>query len=107
MREPTYFVLASLIDGPLHGYAIVQRAAELSSGDVQLSTGTLYGVLDRALAERLVMAGEPYLEGGRERRDYRLTHDGRAALHAEATRLARAGAKITRRLRATAPAVAR
>jgi hypothetical protein len=25
MREPTYFVLASLLDGPLHGYAIIQR----------------------------------------------------------------------------------
>ncbi len=28
MREPTYFVLASLLDRPLHGYAIIKRAAE-------------------------------------------------------------------------------
>ena len=28
MREPTYFVLASLLDGPLHGYAIIQRTGE-------------------------------------------------------------------------------
>ncbi len=28
MREPTYFVLAALLDGPLHGYAIAQRAQE-------------------------------------------------------------------------------
>ena len=27
MREPTYFVLASLLDGPLHGYAIIKRTA--------------------------------------------------------------------------------
>ena len=26
MREPTYFVLASLLDGPLHGYAISTAA---------------------------------------------------------------------------------
>ena len=30
MPEPTYFVLASLLDRPLHGYAIIKRAAELS-----------------------------------------------------------------------------
>jgi DNA-binding PadR family transcriptional regulator len=26
MREPTYFVLAALLAGPLHGYAIMKRA---------------------------------------------------------------------------------
>jgi PadR family transcriptional regulator, regulatory protein PadR len=30
MREPTYFVLAALLRGPLHGYAIMKRAGELS-----------------------------------------------------------------------------
>ena len=29
MRKPTYFVLASLLDRPLHGYAIIQRAEHL------------------------------------------------------------------------------
>jgi hypothetical protein len=38
MREPTYFVLASLLDGPLHGYAIIQHAGELSGGRVRLAT---------------------------------------------------------------------
>jgi PadR family transcriptional regulator, regulatory protein PadR len=47
MREPTYFVLASLLDGPLHGYAIIQRSEELSGGRVRLATGTLYTALDR------------------------------------------------------------
>jgi hypothetical protein len=27
-REPTYFVLASLLDEPLHGYAIMQRTGD-------------------------------------------------------------------------------
>ena len=31
MREPTYFVLAALLRGPLHGYAIMKRAEELSA----------------------------------------------------------------------------
>ena len=47
VRRSTYFVLAALLDGPLHGYAIIGRAAELSGGDVRLSTGTLFGALDR------------------------------------------------------------
>ena len=56
---PSYFALATLVDGPLHGYAIVQRAAELSDGQVRLSTGTLYALLERAIDEGLVVAGEP------------------------------------------------
>jgi PadR family transcriptional regulator PadR len=106
-RTPSYFALATLIDGPLHGYAIVQRATELSDGQVRLSTGTLYALLERAIDEGLVMAGKPYLEGGRKRRDYALTQAGRYELEVEAQRLARAARTVTRRLRVTAEAAAR
>ena len=106
-RTPSYFALASLIDGPLHGYAIVRRAAELSDGAVSLSTGTLYALLDRAIDEGLVVAGRVYVEGGRQRRDYTLTDAGRAALEAEAERLARAARTVTQRIRATATAEVR
>jgi PadR family transcriptional regulator PadR len=105
LRTPSYFALATLIDGPLHGYAIVRRAAELSDGAVRLSTGTLYALLERAINEGLVVAGEPYLERGRQRRDYTLTEVGRGALQAEAERLAHAGKTVERRLRATAKVV--
>jgi len=98
-RLPSYFALASLIDGPLHGYAIVRRAGELSDGDVRLSTGTLYALLERATAEGLVVAGEPYVSGGRQRRDYSLTEDGRTELAAEAARLERAARTVSLRLR--------
>ena len=104
-RIPSYFALATLIDGPLHGYAIVRRAAELSDGGVRLSTGTLYALLDRATDEGLVVAGEPYVEGGRTRRDYTLTPAGRQALAAEAVRLEHAARTVTHRLRVTARAV--
>ena len=100
-RPPSYFALAALIDGPLHGYAIVGRASELSEGAVRLSAGTLYALLDRALEEDLVAAGEPYIERGRRRRDYALTPAGRSALAAEAYRLERAARTVSTRLRAT------
>ncbi len=101
LRPPSYFALAALIDGSLHGYAIVRRAAELSHGRVRLSTGTLYAVLDRALAESLVFAGDPYMKGGRQRRDYTLTAAGRLALAEESERMERASKTVSARLRAT------
>ena len=105
LRPPSYFALAALIDGPLHGYAIAQRARELSDGQVRLSTGTLYALLERALSESLVTAGEPYVQGGRQRRDYTLTPAGRALLADEAARLAHASRAVSGRLRATSDAV--
>jgi DNA-binding PadR family transcriptional regulator len=104
-RPPSYYALAALIDGPLHGYAIVRRAAELSGGAVRLSTGTLYAVLERAMADGLVTAAEPYVERGRKRRDYTLTQAGRLALQAEAVSLAQAAETVTRRLRGRAGVV--
>ncbi len=102
LRPPSYFALAALIDGPLHGYAIAQRARELSEGRVRVSTGTLYALLDRAVAESLVAAGEPYVVDGRHRRDYTLTPEGRAVLAAEAEQLGHAATTVSNRLRATA-----
>ena len=104
LRPPSYFALAALIDGPLHGYAIAQRARELSGGRVRISTGTLYALLERALAESLVIAGEPYVQGGRQRRDYTLTPAGRVLLADEAARLAHAASAVSGRLRATSEA---
>src|SRR3954453_14180680 len=99
---PSYLALAALLDGPLHGYAIMRRAAELSGGDVRALTGTLCALLRRASRPGLVVAGEASLEGGRERRDYTLTPEGRRQLEAETLRLQRAGRTVSRRLRATA-----
>jgi PadR family transcriptional regulator, regulatory protein PadR len=98
LRRPSYFALAALIDGPLHGYAIMKRAEELSDGEVRLSTGTLYAALERAMKESLVVAGDPYTVSGRERRDYQLTPAGRAALEQETARMAKAAQRVQRRL---------
>jgi PadR family transcriptional regulator, regulatory protein PadR len=98
-RPPSYFALAALIDGPLHGYAIIKRANEMSGGSVRLSTGTLYAALERAISEGLVVAGEPYLEHGRTRRDYELAPAGRQALQQEAAALSRAAEAVKVRLR--------
>lgn len=95
MREPTYFVLASLLGGPLHGYAIIKRAGELSDGRVRLATGTLYTALDRLTADGYVQLVSEETVGGRVRRSYGLTEDGAAALRSEALRMAEAARIVT------------
>lgn len=99
MREPTYFVLASLLDGPLHGYAIIQRAEQLSGSRVRLATGTLYTALDRLAAEGFVELVREEIVNGRVRRSYGLTPPGAGALRAEATRMAEAARLVTGRAR--------
>jgi DNA-binding PadR family transcriptional regulator len=106
VREPTYFLLAALLDGPLHGYAIAQRAGELSDGRVKLSAGTLYGALERLTAEGLVEEHAEDVVAGRRRRYHRLTGAGQAALAEEARRLDAAAAAVRERL-PLAPAEAR
>jgi PadR family transcriptional regulator len=95
MREPTYFVLAALLRGPLHGYAIMKRAGELSGGRVRLATGTLYTALDRLTAEGHVELVSEERVDGRVRRTYGLTEGGSAALRAEAVRMAEAARLVT------------
>ena len=73
MREPTYFMLAALLDGPLHGYAIIKRTEEVSGGRVRLATGTLYTALDRLTAEGYVTLVREEIVNGRNRRSYGLT----------------------------------
>lgn len=94
MREPTYFLMVALMDGPLHGYAIAQKASELSDGRVELTAGTLYGALDRLVGQGLLREMGDELVGGRKRRSYELTDEGRDALQREAARMRSAAAVL-------------
>jgi PadR family transcriptional regulator, regulatory protein PadR len=101
MREPTFYVLAALLRGPLHGYAIMKRAEELSGGRVKLATGTLYTALDRLTAEGQVQLVSEERVGGRVRRTYGLTESGSSALRAEALRMAEAAQLVIGQARET------
>jgi DNA-binding PadR family transcriptional regulator len=94
MSEATYYVLAALLDERLHGYGIIKKAESLSGGSVRLTTGTLYGALDRLVRQGLVVSdGEEEVEG-RLRRYYRITDDGAEAVRAEAERMRRAARAV-------------
>jgi len=87
MRTPTYFVLASMLGGPLHGSAIIERAAAMSGGRLHLPTGTLYTALDRLIADGFVRRAGEETSGGRIRRSYALTPSGIGALRGDTSRM--------------------
>ncbi|GID31686.1 PadR family transcriptional regulator [Paractinoplanes brasiliensis] len=89
MREPTFWILTALVKQARHGYGIIQEVAALSEGQVTLQAGTLYAALDRLHAEGLVAVDRDEKVDGRDRRYYRLTEGGVAALEAETARLQR------------------
>jgi PadR family transcriptional regulator, regulatory protein PadR len=108
MSEATYYVLASLLDDRLQGYAIVKKAALLSGGAVKLTTGTLYGALDRLVGQGLVVADGEEEVDGRLRRYYRLSDAGADAVRDEAARMRRAARAVEpRALRAASTGGAR
>jgi PadR family transcriptional regulator, regulatory protein PadR len=90
MRESTYFVLASLADGPLHGWAIIKDAERFSDGEVRLATGQLFTVLNQLTGDGLVMRVGDRLVAGQLRPCYALTRSGCTTLHAQASRQAMA-----------------
>ena len=82
-------VLLSLADGDKHGYAILKEVEQQTEGEVLLSTGTLYGIIKRLLAEGLIaeVRQRPTDGDDSRRRYYRLTVEGRQVAVSEAQRM--------------------
>jgi PadR family transcriptional regulator PadR len=70
--------------GPLHGYGIARRIEQISGDLLTLNQGTLYPVLLKLEQEGSVASEWGASENNRKARFYRLTHDGRRQLQAEA-----------------------
>jgi len=86
LSEPVFLVLLSLAEQPRHGYSILKDVESLSGGRVQLSTGTLYGALQRLLGDGWIQRIEEG-ETPRDRRTYKLTSRGRRNLQMEIERM--------------------
>lgn len=99
LTEPVLLVLLSLAEQPRHGYSILKDVEHMSGGRVVLSTGTLYGALQRLLSQDWIERFEED-DASRDRRAYRLTSKGRRNLQAEIERMRHltrlAGARIAR-----------
>jgi PadR family transcriptional regulator PadR len=95
MREPTFYLLAALVDSPKHGYALITEVKGLSDGRLSLQVGTLYGALDRLAKQGWVRESGTEVVAGRHRRYFAITDAGAAALEEEAERLRARAARAT------------
>ena len=74
LSEESLLVLASLVAGPKHGYAIIADVAE-HTGE-RFGPGTLYGIIARLESAGLIA---PLEVEDRGRRPYRVTPAGKRA----------------------------
>ena len=95
-----YLVLA-LLEGEQHGYALMQRVAELSDGAWRMGPGTLYGTLNRLVADGLIEETRTDADGDGRRRYYALTATGREVAATETRRLRSLVRAVARHLPAT------
>ncbi|HEY7188897.1 MAG TPA: PadR family transcriptional regulator [Vicinamibacterales bacterium] len=91
--DPELLILASLADGPKHGYAIMIDV-DVFAG-VTLGPGTLYTAITRLVDKKLIA---PAAGVGRQR-PYRLTAKGAALLSDQLTEMRRVAAIGLTRLR--------
>ena len=92
LSPQVFQILVSLLDGPRHGYAIIQDIRERTTDEIRLTASTLYDALGRLVDYKWIEeTGGPADEtaGGGARRYYRLTPLGQKVARSEAERLER------------------
>jgi PadR family transcriptional regulator, regulatory protein PadR len=97
----SYWVLAALLHGPAHGYAIAKLTAELSGEGPPMGPGTLYGTLERLHGEGSIEPCGDEVVDGRNRRRYQLTDQGRGIVVEESARRLAATKRVQKLLGAT------
>ena len=91
LQPASFHILIAVADADRHGYAIIQDIADRTGGAVRLGAGTLYRTIQRLLEDGLIVEVDNRPapdEDDERRRYYRITAAGRAAVRAEAQRLA-------------------
>jgi PadR family transcriptional regulator PadR len=76
-------VLRTLVNGPMHGYAIAKRIRDASANGLDIQDGSLYPALNRMLVKGWLAAEWGTSDNNRRARFYRLTPAGRKQLAAE------------------------
>ena len=89
MPAASLHLVLALLDGENHGYALMRRVEELSAGAVRMGPGTLYGTLNRLLADGLIVETTDTVEreDNERRRYYQLTGQGESVAGDELDRL--------------------
>jgi len=89
-------ILRTLVNGPLHGYAIVQRLRVVSRDVLQVGESSLYPALQRLLQKGWAKAAWGASENNRRARYYTLTAAGKKRLAAERAEYERMADAIAR-----------
>jgi DNA-binding PadR family transcriptional regulator len=79
-----FHVLLALLEGPRHGYGLMQDVDELSSGQLRIGPGTLYTAIKRLRAAGLISETDADAD---RRRCYKLTRKGKTVVEEEARRM--------------------
>ena len=83
LTETVYYILLSLLE-PAHGYLILQKVEELSSGQVRMAAGTLYGAIENLLKLKFI---QPVPSEDSRRKVYLITEKGKEILHLDLERM--------------------
>src|SRR5262245_47804500 len=92
LSTQVFQILLSLLDGELHGYALIQDIRRRTDGEIVLTASTLYAAVKRLVVSAWIEEVEydtPPPGHDERRRYYRITARGRAAARGEAQRLER------------------
>lgn len=84
LTEAVYYILLSL-HSPLHGYGIMLKVEDLSSGRVKLAAGTLYGAINTMVEKGWIRALPG--EKNSRKKEYEITEIGKRITANELTRL--------------------
>ncbi len=76
----TLLILATLSDGPAHGYGLARTIERRTENALALREGTLYPALHALERDGLISSAWETPPGGRERKVYTLTDDGHRRL---------------------------
>lgn len=74
-------ILATLSDGPRHGYQLALEIEDRSGGSFRFNHGTLYPILHKLESQGFIDGSWAEPAGKRRRRQYALTADGRQHLN--------------------------
>lgn len=91
--DPSILVLASLSEGPKHGYAMIEDIERFSG--LRLGPGTLYGAITRLEERKWIVA----IVSKDRRKPYKLTPAGTAHLKQQLGTFARVVNTATKRLK--------
>ncbi|MBY5033494.1 PadR family transcriptional regulator [Streptococcus gallolyticus] len=84
MTETAFYILFALQEEN-HGYDITQKTKQLTSGQVVISPGTMYGTLSKMEKDGLIR----FVREENKRKIYRITDLGREFLNFELARIER------------------